>query len=594
MSYHYGSSSSSSSSSRVAATRLPAPPGYHYMPDGSLMLDSEMTNEASMSTAVDLSTQARVAGTAKSVTLKARLKNSNIIIDQVSSAVNRQSNVVEVLIMPKTGYKIQPEDFSTGYLPRGVARINFEKEKDFVIAVVTLIVDQLNNNNNVIELPISAKVRATHHEVQISENIQNNSDIIATYITRFPVSKVANTITYKVKNELGKKTLIFTRRFTVVSGSEFSKKPSFSINKNKERFDIVTKSTKRTVEFRVYYSSPADILDHNDVESIVFSTSSRKVKSSESARAAAPIVVDTPQGYGQAATTITYGSSNESVQEESGFKIYSFDPGRKIGSSGGIRKIKIKGVPGTPFKLMLQDSNFKTYNFASSTYEEGGGMLEAKIPRPRMGLTYGEYIASVKVPRSISAISYSDRLIKDIPIDHTKIQSVALANLETTGKANILTEVKVSKAATVTFGLDVTGGFLTSFVPVALGPGDLGSSIIGGTYAFKVNAPAGHSISVARQPLEAKAGAKFTAWTSGDKTTLLSAGSSGTVIQNDWSNTRVVAGNTESSSIIIKTSFGSGDGRSVKGTINISTTVFGEANNIYKLKLLNFLTLTSL
>ena len=58
MSYHYGSSSSSNSSSssrssqssssstpssRVTASRPPAPPGYHYMPDGSLMLDSEMT-----------------------------------------------------------------------------------------------------------------------------------------------------------------------------------------------------------------------------------------------------------------------------------------------------------------------------------------------------------------------------------------------------------------------------------------------------------------------------------------------------------------------------------------------------------------------
>ncbi len=50
MSYHYGSSSpsssssSSSSSSRTAATPVPAPPGYHYMPDGSLMLDSEMSD----------------------------------------------------------------------------------------------------------------------------------------------------------------------------------------------------------------------------------------------------------------------------------------------------------------------------------------------------------------------------------------------------------------------------------------------------------------------------------------------------------------------------------------------------------------------
>jgi len=526
----------------------------------------------------------------KSVILRAKLKNLNVIIDQVSSAVSKQSNVVEVLILPKTGYKIQPEDFSVGYLPKGVARIDFEKEKDFVIAVVVLNVDQINDNNNVIDLPISVKVRATHHEVEISEHIGGNSDIITTHITNFPISKIAGKTTYKVKNQLGKKTLIFTRRFVVVNGSEFDRKPSFIINKNKERFDVVTKSTKRTVEFKVYYTSPVEILDYDEVESITFSTNSRKIKRSESA----PVMSEIPQGYSQAATTITYGSSNESVQEESNFQIYSFDAGRKIGPSGGVRKIRIKGVPGTPFKLMLQDSNFKTYNFKTGAYEEGGGMLEAVIPRPRMGVTYGEYLASVKVPRSTGAISYSDRLIKDIPIDHTKIQSVELANLETTGKTDILEATKVAKAATITFGLDTTGSFSTTFENLVFGPGDLGTSTTGKVVTFKVSAPAGYSIAIARQPLTATPGTEFTAWTSGDKTTLLSAGSSGTVIENDWSNTRVIAGDTESSTMTAKISLGPSDGRSVKGTMNIGTMVFGEANNTYNLKLLNFLTLTSL
>ena len=49
MSYHNGSSSSSSSSSRSSSSsqRRAAPPGYHYMPDGSLMADSEMNSTSS-------------------------------------------------------------------------------------------------------------------------------------------------------------------------------------------------------------------------------------------------------------------------------------------------------------------------------------------------------------------------------------------------------------------------------------------------------------------------------------------------------------------------------------------------------------------
>ena len=532
------------------------------------------------------------AGAGKSVILRSKVNNLNVIIDQVSSSVDQRNNVIEVLILPKSGYKIQPEDFTVGYLPKSVHSINFEKNKDFVIAVVSININELDNTGStVIDLPISVKVRATHHNVDIIENVSNGNDVISTLKTTFPTSKIANNTTYKVKNQLGKKTLIFTRLFVVVDGSEFDRRPSFFIDKNEKRFNVVTKSTNKTVEFKVYYTSPLEVIDEGDVEKITFSTNSRKKKRSESA----PIVVATPESYNQAATTITYGSSNESVQEQSGFKIYSFDAGRKVGASGGTRKIKIKGVPGTPFKLMLQDSNFKTYNFKTSVYEEGGGMLMATIPQPKIGFTYGEYVASVKVPRSNGVVSYSDRLIKDIPIDHSKIQSVELANLETVGKLDILKEVKVTKAATITFGLDVTGSFSTAFESLVFGPGDLGSSTIGSIVSFKVKAASGSSIAIARQPLEAKPGLPFTAWTSGDKTTLLAAGSSGAKIENDWSNTRVVAGSTESSTMSAKVSLTLGsDGRSVKGLVSLGSMVFGEADNAYNLKLLNFLTLTSL
>lgn len=567
---------------------------YHYSSNRTPIRQATSSSQTPNTPAASIALATRVAGAGvgKSVILRSKVNNLNVIIDQVSSSVDQRNNIVEVSILPKKGYKIQAEDFTVGYLPKNVFSINFEKNKDFVIAVVSINTNGLDNTGGtVIDLPISVKVRATHHNVDVVESVSNGNDIISTLKTNFPTSKIANNTTYKVRNQLGKKTLIFTRLFVVVDGSEFDRRPSFVIDKNERRFDVVTKSTNKTVEFKVYYTSPLEVIDEGEVEKITFSTNSRKKKRSESS----PIVVAIPESYSQAATTITYGSSNESVQEQSGFKIYSFDAGHKVGASGGTRKIKIKGVPGTPFKLMLQDSNFKTYNFKTSAYEEGGGMLIATIPQPRIGFTYGEYIASVKVPRSNGVISYSDRLIKDTPIDHSKIQSVELANLETVGKVDILKEVKVTKAATITFGLDVTGNFSTSFENLVFGPGDLGSSTVGSVVSFKVKAPAGSSIAITRQPLEAKPGLPFTAWTSGDKTTLLAAGSSGAKIENDWSNTRVVAGSTESSTVAIKASLvASGDGKSVKGTMSIGTMSFGEADNAYNLKLLNFLTLTSL
>ena len=54
MSYHNGSSSSSNSSSRINDQGQTAPPGYHYMPDGSLMLDSEMPIQGKVIRSFDL------------------------------------------------------------------------------------------------------------------------------------------------------------------------------------------------------------------------------------------------------------------------------------------------------------------------------------------------------------------------------------------------------------------------------------------------------------------------------------------------------------------------------------------------------------
>ena len=101
MSYHYSSSNRRPTvNTRRATTASPTP--------------------VAATTAINMSAQVAGMDVTKSVILKAKLNNVNVIIDQVSSAVSKQSNIVEVLILPKTGYKIQAEDFSVGYLPKTV------------------------------------------------------------------------------------------------------------------------------------------------------------------------------------------------------------------------------------------------------------------------------------------------------------------------------------------------------------------------------------------------------------------------------------------------------------------------------------------
>lgn len=528
------------------------------------------------------------------VTLRAKLNNNNIVIEQTSSVVTEGSNIIEVLVYPKSGYKLEPEDLSLGYLPITISSITFEKNKDTVIAVVAVNFSAIAGDNAiVIDLPISAIIKPSHHNASIVESVIKDEGIVSSTSSTFPTKTNKNSTTYSVKNALGKRMLVFTRVFVITNNYAFAGEPSYTIGTNPERFTVETKSTSDIVEFKVYYTSPSSFDDSIDTEVINFTANSKIVDSAA--------IATTGDGYGNEGTTTTVssgghgGGGTASTTDATNFKIYSFDAGRKISAQGGVRKLKVKGVPGTPFKLLLQDSNLKTYNFVSGVYEVGGGMLQAVVPPARQGFGYGEYIAMVNVPRSVGAVSYSDRLIKDTDIDHSTITSIASANLETVGSVDILTESVASQPAKVTISLDTTGSFTTAFEDVVFGPGEFASAVSGSLLSFKVNAPPGSSIAIARQPLEATPGAEFAAWSSGDKTTLLTAGSSGAEIKNDWSNTRVVAGKTESSTITVKINLtASANGTSIKGTMSIGTVTFGQGDNTYNLKLLNFLTLTSL
>ena len=86
----------------------------------------------------------------------------------------------------------------------------------------------------------------------------------------------------------------------------------------------------------------------------------------------------------------------------------------------------------------------------------------------------------------------------------------------------------------------------------------------------------------------------FTAWDSGDKADADT--SAGVAIENDWYNTRVATDGVDETSKALITTKGvvNDDGRSVEFKIIIDKVTFGEGNNTYKLKLLNFLTQTSL
>ena len=202
------------------------------------------------------------------------------------------------------------------------------------------------------------------------------------------------------------------------------------------------------------------------------------------------------------------------------YKIYSIDQGRKIGSEGGIKRIIVRGVVGTPFKILVSNSSNHTYNVKTGVFEAGGGMIEGVIPKGLSRSHYGETKISVKIPRTTTTETITVRLIDDTPVDHTLIESPADAEKAintTSGGAQV---TKSNAIATLSFlvtatndgtrwdGKEVTieGGTTTN--DIAIGPGN--AEVLAfeepGTYNFAFSVLADPTdaldfIKIDRQPL---------------------------------------------------------------------------------------------
>jgi hypothetical protein len=186
-----------------------------------------------------------------------------------------------------------------------------------------------------------------------------------------------------------------------------------------------------------------------------------------------------------------------------------------------------------------------------------------------------------------------------MPVDHSKIKSTRDANKAMSYDPNVLTGTKIAPESKITISLDKTGSFTSDFVDAVYGPGDFKSNVDGdqnnlksASFVFKVYPATGSSLTVSRQPLNDLT-KDYVAWDSGDKADADT--SAGVSILNDWSNSREVAGNTESSAVVLKCSCTqASDGSSAKCIISVDSVTFGEGDNTYSLRLNNFLTQTAL
>ena len=550
--------------------------------------------------------------------LRANILDVNVKIQHVVLPLPLVSNVVEVIVSPKQGYVLSSSNVSHGSLPPQVSSIDFSQSGANVIASVTIskFINNKTTQNVSLPLMVVSKLNVDHLKL-VDRDAKSDDKVVVTSMSTYLKSKVSNGISYNVTCSPGETKLLLSKTFTVLNKYYFTSGPNYRVIGNSERYtakeDVSRDSKGRIIrkKLNIYYSSPANLDETNNEDLIEFS-------------------------YKTASKTYDREVKDATKKEE--YEIYSFDEGRKIGTEGGVKIMTVRGLPGTEFKLVVQDNTNLTYNFTKGVFEAGGGMLVATIPPAMPGVGYGQYKAFVKIPRSSGDKSYKTSMGSDKPIDHVALQQAVVDARESTDStssalstsgSSAIAQIKVLPAldpasgfqeitdyTSATFNFTTTGftaaanydplpdklkiskeGYPTMVTNIAKS-GSTSKSLV---YRVEIK-PSSDSqfIEIEREPRSIE-GKDFVNWDSGSNKAE-GLNSAGVEILNDWftSDEDLKSGVKFTSHTQIQP-YGKGkivNGKSLYPSIiiegQIDNIVHGNRNTVTTLDLLNFLTLHNL
>ena len=552
----------------------------------------------------------------KNLILRANILDKNVDIQHKVLPLPLKTNVVELIISPKTGYILSTSNLSHGLLPSQIDEITFLQSGTRVIARVTISQNINNKVSHNVSLPIMSQSVLNIDSFKLTDRgFKTKKGIVSSSLSSFPKTTGVNSETYNISSTPGETTLVLSKNLRAVGNYYFQKNPSYSITGNNNRYTIreesFTDSKNRLIgkKFNVYYTSPLG-LDQTDNEDFI--------------------------DFNFNITTKQYGRKKRAATVKEEYEIYSFSEGRKIGAEGGIKTMRVRGVPGTEFKIILQDGDKKTYNFDTGVFEAGGGMFLGTIPPARIGTGYGESLVYARIPRSPNNSTIKTIFTTDKPIDHLAIQQAVestrddsivvppvssanpvIAAVTSPETVSVDEDIKVYSVLNWSFG---NGGAFTldklTYDPLDVKKSEeailekgavittkakQGASTSPINFTAVVSATASDSnLQIERQPLFDKVGG-FVNWDSGaNKENALT--STGAVIPNDWYMSTEDVESTAKYTIAVRTR-GIGKSVDVSGATTypqveisgyISGITHGSKDVESKLDLLNFLTIKAL
>ena len=365
------------------------------------------------------------------IVLKTNLANNTVSIPQthVSAVVGSVPNAVEISITPINGYKILAKDFSTGALHAAISDVVFLGNSNGNVTMrVSFNHFTYTGNLLVIDLPVNAKSSMLVNSFKLVERMSvDNNVMVSDGITRAKTS-YAGGGTHNVIGTLGKTIDVITKTLSVPDNYYFATEPSYVISGKNSRYKVSTseqvdrKGRLISKTFNIKYTFPNTELNTALIDTITFTAKSKKTK---------VLLQD------KKVTTAKEG------------KIYSIDTGQTIGVNGGVKKIVIKGIPGTRFNVNIATSSGELYNQATGSFTQGQP-LSGVIPEARAGVGYGEYKRSILIPASSGASAVNIKLSTKADIDHVKLADYLLdSSKPTEGPVTVDQVININPTLTI-------------------------------------------------------------------------------------------------------------------------------------------------
>ena len=157
-----------------------------------------------------------------------------------------KSDRIELLISPKKSYSIDAKHFSVKYLPREISNVEFTNTGNNIVAICFLREEIKSKINVVVEVPIDGVGHFKKDNFDIIQTVNNIGEVSINDRSPYQRSILDNEIRYNIKNELGKKLLVFSKSFSVSKDFKFIKLPTYTIDGNASRYKVITK-TKRKI-----------------------------------------------------------------------------------------------------------------------------------------------------------------------------------------------------------------------------------------------------------------------------------------------------------------------------------------------------------